>query len=85
LQRGHQRSDPGPPADVGLVRAEAEAMGMRWICERELREGIGGRPLHLPDGVVIDRDQSGKEWRIAIEWSSPARQKSGSPPSCASS
>jgi hypothetical protein len=52
---------------VGLVRAEAEAMGLRWICERELREGQGGQPLHLPDGVVVSRDDGGKEWRTAVE------------------
>ncbi len=52
---------------VGLVRAEAEAMGLGWICERELREGLGGRPLHLPDGVVISVDDKGKEWRTAVE------------------
>ena len=52
---------------VGLVRAEAEAMGLGWICERELREGLGGQPLHLPDGVVISRDDGGKEWRTAVE------------------
>ena len=52
---------------VGLVRAEAEAMGLGWICERELREGLGGRPLHLPDGVVISTDDRGKQWRTAVE------------------
>ena len=52
---------------VGLVRAEAEAMGLGWICERELREGLGGRPLHLPDGVVLSTDDRGKEWRTAVE------------------
>jgi hypothetical protein len=52
---------------VGLVRAEAEARGLGWICERELREGLGGRPLHLPDGVVLSTDESGKTWRTAVE------------------
>jgi hypothetical protein len=52
---------------VGLVRAEAEAMGLGWVCERELREGLGGQPLHLPDGVVISTDPGGKQWRTAIE------------------
>jgi hypothetical protein len=52
---------------VGLVRAEAEQRGLGWICERELREGLGGRPLHLPDGVVISVDDSGKQWRTAVE------------------
>jgi hypothetical protein len=52
---------------VGLVRAEAEAMGLGWICERELREGLGGRPLHLPDGVVVSIDDRGKAWRTAVE------------------
>ena len=52
---------------VGLVRAEAEATGLGWICERELREGQGGRPLHLPDGVVVSTDDRGKEWRTAVE------------------
>jgi len=52
---------------VGLVRAEAEAMGLGWICERELREGLGGQPLHLPDGVVVSTDRDGKQWRTAIE------------------
>jgi len=52
---------------VGLVRAEAEAMGLGWVCERELREGLGGRPLHLPDGVVLSTDDRGKTWRTAVE------------------
>jgi hypothetical protein len=52
---------------VGLVRAEAEAMGLGWVCERELREGQGGRPLHLPDGVVVSNDDRGREWRTAVE------------------
>jgi hypothetical protein len=70
---------------VGLVRAEAEAirpgMGLGWTCERELREGQGGRPLypgetggfaggpksHLPDGVVLSTDKTGKQWRTAVE------------------
>jgi hypothetical protein len=52
---------------VGLVRAEAEAMGLGWICERELRKGLGVRPLHLPDGVVLSTDSSGKQWRTAVE------------------
>jgi hypothetical protein len=52
---------------VGVVRAEAEGMGLDWICERELREGFGGQPLHLPDGVVISTDRSGRQWRTAVE------------------
>jgi hypothetical protein len=61
---------------VGLVRAEAEALEARgstgvspvvWVCERELREGQGGRPLHLPDGVVESVDRQGKTWRTAVE------------------
>jgi hypothetical protein len=53
---------------VGLVRAEAETMpGVTWICERELREGQGGRPLHLPDGVVVSADANGRRWRTAVE------------------
>ena len=52
---------------VGLGRAEAETMGLGWVCERELREGLGGRPLHLPDGVVVSTDADGKEWRTAVE------------------
>jgi hypothetical protein len=53
---------------VGLVRAEAETMlGVTWVCERELREGQGGRPLHLPDGVVESIDRQGKKWRTAVE------------------
>jgi DNA-binding CsgD family transcriptional regulator len=35
--------------------------------ERELREGLGGRPLHLPDGVVVSVDSRGREWRTAVE------------------
>jgi hypothetical protein len=38
-----------------------------WICERELREGQGGRPLHLPDGVVVSTDDRGRRWRTAVE------------------
>jgi hypothetical protein len=53
---------------VGLVRAEAETMpGIGWVCERELREGQGGRPLHLPDGVVESTDGGGRRWRTAVE------------------
>jgi hypothetical protein len=52
---------------VGLVRVEAEAMGLGWICEREFREGLGGRPLHLPDGVVLSTDKAGRTWRTAVE------------------
>ena len=52
---------------VGLVRAEAEARGLGWICERELREDLAGRPLHLPDGVVLSTDDRGKTWRTAVE------------------
>jgi hypothetical protein len=52
---------------AGLVRAEAETMGLGWVCERELREGLGGRPLHLPDGVVLSTDSNGKTWRTALE------------------
>ena len=52
---------------VGLVRAEAEGRELGWICERELREGLGGRPLHLPDGVVLSTDDRGRTWRTAVE------------------
>jgi hypothetical protein len=61
---------------VGLVRAEAEALEARgfigvspvvWVCERDLREGQGGRPLHLPDGVVLSADATGRQWRTAVE------------------
>lgn len=53
---------------VGLVRVEVETgVGLTWVCERELREGVGGRPLHLPDGVVLSTDERGKVWRTAIE------------------
>jgi hypothetical protein len=52
---------------VGVVRVEAEQSGFGWVCERELREGLGGRPLHLPDGVVVSTDGRGKTWRTAIE------------------
>ena len=53
---------------VGVVRAEAETMpGVTWICERELREGLGGQALHLPDGVVLSTDESGRRWRTAVE------------------
>ena len=53
---------------VGLVRAEVETMpGVTWMCERELREGQGGRPLHLPDGVVVSVDGTGRRWRTAVE------------------
>jgi hypothetical protein len=38
-----------------------------WVCERELREGQGGRPLHLPDGVVLSADANGRRWRTAVE------------------
>jgi hypothetical protein len=38
-----------------------------WVCERELREGQGGRPLHLPEGVVLSADATGRRWRTAVE------------------
>lgn len=41
-------------------------MGLDWICERELRKGLGGRPMHLPDGVVLSTDDRGKTWRTAV-------------------
>lgn len=40
---------------------------IEWVCERELGEGVGGRPLHLPDGVVVSTDAKGKTWRTALE------------------
>jgi hypothetical protein len=52
---------------VGLVRAETEAKGLGWICERQLRHGLGGRPFHLPDGVVVSTDSQGRMWRTAVE------------------
>ncbi|MDQ3944383.1 MAG: hypothetical protein M3357_04385, partial [Actinomycetota bacterium] len=30
-------------------------------------EGQGGRPLHLPDGVVVSVDSQGRTWRTAVE------------------
>jgi hypothetical protein len=33
----------------------------------KLREGLGGRPLHLPDGVVLSTDGQGRQWRTAVE------------------
>jgi hypothetical protein len=41
--------------------------GVTWVCERALREGQGGRPLHLPDGVVESVDSLGQKWRTAVE------------------
>jgi hypothetical protein len=39
---------------VARVRAAVEGRdgSIHWVCERELREGLGGRKAHLPDGVV---------------------------------
>jgi hypothetical protein len=39
---------------VARVRAAIEGRdeSVDWVCERELREGLGGRRSHLPDGVV---------------------------------
>jgi hypothetical protein len=52
----------------GLVRAEAETMdGIHWVCERELREGQGGRPLYLPDGLVLSADATGRRWKTTVE------------------
>jgi hypothetical protein len=43
-------------------------MGLGWICERELREGLAGRPLHLPEnGVVLSTDDRDRTWRTAVE------------------
>ena len=53
---------------VGLIRAEAETMGLTWVCERQLREELAGRLLHLPDGLVVATDpRSGRTRRTAIE------------------
>ena len=41
--------------------------GGTWVCERDLRDGQGGRPLHLPEGVVESVDSQGKQWRTAVE------------------
>ena len=40
---------------VARVRAALEAADpeVRWVCERELRDGTRGRLAHLPDGVLI--------------------------------
>jgi hypothetical protein len=68
----------GPPASDPL---EAEVKRLGWICDRELREvteasrcapakpEVSGAPRkqHLPDGVVISKDDDGKEWRTAVE------------------
>ena len=40
---------------------------MAWRWATILREGQGGRPLHLPDGVVVSTDGRGREWRTAVE------------------
>jgi hypothetical protein len=32
-----------------------------------LREGLGYRPLHLTDGVVLSTDSGGNTWRTAVE------------------
>jgi hypothetical protein len=54
---------------VARVRAHDEGVypDIRWICERDLREGLAGRPLHLPDGVVEWTDETGRVWTGAIE------------------
>ncbi len=74
-RRGSAPDPDSAPDATGVFRAVR--MGRRgstgvspvftWICERELGEGQGGRPLHLPDGVVESVDTQGKKWRTAVE------------------
>jgi hypothetical protein len=54
---------------VARVRAHDEAAysGIVWICERDLREGLAGRPSHLPDGVVEWVDDTEQRRRTAVE------------------
>jgi hypothetical protein len=60
---------------VGVVRAwmEGRGLGDRWICERELRDGLDldyaapGRRDHLPNGVVVSTCTDGRVDRSAIE------------------
>ncbi|MDQ1489869.1 MAG: hypothetical protein QOJ23_2383 [Actinomycetota bacterium] len=58
---------------VGVVRADAEAMGLEWICERELRDGLDldytapGRRDHLPNGAVVSAGPAGRIGRRAVE------------------
>jgi hypothetical protein len=56
-----------PAVRMGARGSTGVSPGFRWICERELREGHGGRPLHLPDGVVHSADASGRRWKTAVE------------------
>ena len=42
-----------------------------------------GRPLHLPDGVVVSTDDRGKQWRTAVEVELTRKTRGGSWPSCA--
>jgi hypothetical protein len=53
---------------VGLVRAEAEAMGLGWICERELREGPGGRPSTCPTGSCCPPTRPGSSGTLRSKW-----------------
>jgi hypothetical protein len=49
---------------VARVRAHVEGRqgDLRWVCERELRDGTRGRRAHLPDGVVeTDRGRTAIE------------------------
>jgi hypothetical protein len=60
---------------IGVVRAwmESRGLGDRWICERELRDGLDldyaarGRRDHLPNGVVVSTATDGHVRRTAIE------------------
>jgi hypothetical protein len=60
---------------IGVVRAAMESRGSgdRWICERDLRDGLGldytarGRRDHLPNGVVVSTTPDGRVRRRAIE------------------
>jgi hypothetical protein len=59
VRYGHCHDWTGPGRDGGD--------GARLRLRTELREGLGGRSLHLPDGVVLSTDSGGKTWRTAVE------------------
>jgi hypothetical protein len=56
-----------PVAPCVLLQANAEQIGVGWICQHELRERLG-RPAALPARWRRPLDRRlGRQWRTAVE------------------